>query len=156
MKPKQILAVVTISGLIIAGLLLPTQPVAALECSTLPDSICDSASKTGKLEDSSIWLLLIFALNIMTAGVGIVSVGAIAYAGFLYATAQGSSEQTKKALDMIRNTAIGLLLFAVMFALVNFLVPGGAFKGGALPEAPSSSEIAPAPDCPPGSARCAE
>lgn len=133
MKVKQILIVGLVMLSIFATFVAASQPVMAadpLECSILPQSICD-ASQAGELEQSGTWYLLIFFFNILTAGVGIVAVGAIAYAGFLYTTAQGSAEQTKKAIEVIRNAVIGLLLFAGMFAIVNFLVPGGLFSGTA-------------------------
>lgn len=100
--------------------------LSTLRCSVLPADIC-GAAENSSLGDSGLWMLLILGFNILTAGVGVVAVGAIIYAGFLYATAQDKADQTKKALDMIRNTAIGLVLFAFMFALVNFLIPGGIF-----------------------------
>lgn len=127
MKVKQI----WIAGLLIllaTGLFILSPSAMALECSVLPDSICENAGKESSIEGSSIWSILLLTLNILTAGVGVVAVGAIIFAGFLYATAQDNAQQTKKALEMIRNTAIGLLLFAGMFALVNFFVPGGVFR----------------------------
>lgn len=101
-------------------------PAHALKCSVLPQSICGSADK-GNLEDSGTWKLLIFALNILTAGIGIVAVGAIVYAAFLYTTAQDDSNKTKEAKDMIRNTAVGLIVYGLMYVALQFLIPGGVF-----------------------------
>lgn len=98
-----------------------------LQCAVLPSSICGAAGE-GNLEESGTWGLLKLVLSIMTAGVGVVAVGAIAYAGFLYATAQDSSEQTKKAKDMIKNVAIGIVAFGLMYVALNFLIPGGVFS----------------------------
>lgn len=95
-------------------------------CAILPANICAAAKNPG-LQDSGTWLLLKFALNILTAGVGVVAIGAIAYAGFLYATAQDSAEQTKKAKDMIINVVIGIVAYGLMYVALNFLVPGGVF-----------------------------
>lgn len=148
MKSKQIFAVSVVLAALFASLVVVAKPSAALECALLPDSICNSAEE-GSLEGSGVWKLLLFGLNILTAGVGIVAVGAIAYAGFLYTTAQSNAEQTKKALEMIRNTVIGILLFAFMFAFVNFLVPGGVFNTAAADNPPGGSQPAP-PRCVPG------
>lgn len=158
MKSKQIFAASVVLAAILASVVVAVEPSAALKCAILPDdgpdSICGSAGE-GDLESSGVWKLLLLGLNILTAGVGVVAVGAIAYAGFLYTTAQSNAEQTKKALEMIRNTAIGLLLFAFMFAIINFLVPGGVFGDAPATSPPvSSPPIAPDPICSPGGGAC--
>lgn len=151
MKSKQILAASAILTVAAVTWAVAAMPAQALECSVLPSNICDQAEKDAAFEGSSVWMLLVMAINILAAGVGVVAVGAIAYAGFLYSTAQGSAEQTKKALEIIRNAAIGLLLFAGMFAIVNFLVPGGLF-GGSGGGAGSNPPRTP-PACGPGTGR---
>lgn len=101
-----------------------------VECSVLPGTIC-KASKNRDLEQSAIWLILIWVINILTVGVGILAVGAIVYAGFLYATARDDSGQVKKSIEIITNTVIGLLIYVFMFAILNFLIPGGIFNAKA-------------------------
>ncbi|MNH46494.1 hypothetical protein D3C72_2301490 [compost metagenome] len=64
----------------------------------------------------------------MTAGVGILAVGGIVYGSILYTSAGGSSEQTKKAMGIITNVVIGLIAYALMYAITNFLIPGGLFS----------------------------
>ena len=64
-------------------------------------------------------------INILTAGVGVVAIGAVVYAGILYTTAGGSSEQTKKAIGMIINVVIGIIAYAAMYLLLNWIIPGG-------------------------------
>ncbi len=116
--------------------LATTSHVQALECSVLPPSICDKDGDEG-LANSGIWALLILGLQIMTAGVGIVAVGAIVFAGIMYSSAQGDAGQTKKAIEIIRNTVIGLFLYMLMFAIVNFLIPGGILTREPTQTAPS-------------------
>ncbi len=65
------------------------------------------------------------ALKILTAGVGIVAVGGIVYGAILYASARDSASQTQQAIGIIRNTAIGILLYVFMVAILSWLVPGG-------------------------------
>jgi hypothetical protein len=98
----------------------------AIECTVLPDSICENA-KNGDLENSGIWLLLEYTINFLSVGVGIVAVAMIGYAGFLYATAQDGADQTKKAKDMIFNVSLGIVGYALMYAGVQWLIPGGVF-----------------------------
>lgn len=99
----------------------------SLKCSVLPPSVCDFAHN-GKLDESGIWQLLLWILGILTFGVGVVATAAVGYAGFLYTTAQDSSEQTKKAIEMIRNTVIGIIAYALMYAFLQFIIPGGIFR----------------------------
>lgn len=98
-----------------------------LDCAVLPQGICDAADE-GTLEKSGMWKMIVLVINIMTVGIGLIAVAAIVYAGFLYTTAQGSSEQTKKAKEMILNTVIGLVLFGLMWAFLQYLIPGGVFR----------------------------
>ena len=79
-------------------------------------------------ETSTIYRLLIGVLNILTAGVGIAAVGGVAYGALLYTTAENKPEQTKKAIGVITNVVIGLVAYAFMYILLNFLIPGGILK----------------------------
>jgi len=88
---------------------------------------CDQ-DNSGDLEDNGVWGLLIIVLNILTAGVGIVAVGGIVYGAVLYTTAEDKADQVKKATDIITNVVIGLIAFALMWAGLNFIVPGGVFN----------------------------
>lgn len=72
--------------------------------------------------------LLRYAIIIMTMGVGILAVAGVVYAGILYASAGGSQEQVKKAKMMLFNVALGLVAYAFMYAITNFLIPGGVFN----------------------------
>ena len=128
MKLKQtVLGLMTITTLVGGAFsLLATTPVAALECTILPKEICEK-SDNGNLEGSGTWLLLEFIIQIMTAMIGIVAVGMVAYAAFLYTTAQSDEGQLKKSKDMILNVAIGIALYALLWAFAQWLIPGGIF-----------------------------
>ena len=141
MKIKQTLLLfailVGITGLVSA-------PVAfATNCGTTPlksgQSCCggvvtsilscpDQKGGTNNAEDSGIWGVLLVAINILTAGVGVAAVGGIVYGSIIYTSATGSPENAKKAKMIIFNTAIGIVVYAAMYAFLNFLVPGGLFK----------------------------
>lgn len=128
MRIKQKVAILTIAAFGIGFMSMMPAPVAAkaLKCEVLPQSICGS-SDNEKLQDNGVWKLLILVLNILTAGVGITAVGAIAFAGFLYASANDDSNKTKQAKEMIRNTIIGIVLYGLMYVGLQFLIPGGVF-----------------------------
>ena len=99
-------------------------------CGGVPTAFinCSENNESGKVEDNGIWALLMMVLNIMTAGVGIIAVGGIVYGSILYTTAEDKADQVKKGIDIIRNVVIGFVLFALMWAGLNFIVPGGVFK----------------------------
>lgn len=126
MKLKQTILTFGSLGVLFGGTLLYAQPAAALDCAILPDEICKAADK-GKLEESGTWKLLLFALNILTALVGIVAVGALGFAAFLYASASNDANQVSKSKEMIRNVVIGLVAYAFMYMLLQYLIPGGIF-----------------------------
>ena len=72
---------------------------------------------------------LLFAIvNFLAVGVGIAVVGGIIWGGIIYATASGDTGKTKQAVSIITNSIIGLILFVFMYAIINFLVPGGLFN----------------------------
>ncbi|MBM3210508.1 hypothetical protein FJZ39_04180 [Candidatus Saccharibacteria bacterium] len=83
---------------------------------------CDSEDGEGAIFD-----LLNLVISIMTAGVGILAVIGIVYAGVLWASAKDSSDQVKKAKNIIFNVVIGLIMFFFLYAITNFLIPGGVF-----------------------------
>lgn len=136
MKIKQTVLTLLSLGVLVGGGLLVAQPVSAtpsdpdkLNCSVLPQDICDAANDPGKntIKTTGTWMLLRFALKILTALVGVVAVGALGWAGFLYATASNNANQVTKAKEMIRDVVIGLVAYAFMYVLLQFLIPGGVF-----------------------------
>lgn len=86
-------------------------------------SISDSAIK-----NNGIWVILVLVINIMSAGIGVAAVGGIIYGSILYSTGGGNAETTKKARTIIFNVLIGLLMYAVMYAFLNYMIPGGMFN----------------------------
>jgi hypothetical protein len=102
----------------------------ATSCENLKTAIIKINCKDdGTLQNNGIWQLLLLVINILTAGVGVLAVGGIVYGAILYTTAEDKADQVKKATDIITNVIIGLVLFALMWAGLNFLVPGGVFAG---------------------------
>lgn len=99
----------------------------APNCTILPAELC--ANSEGKdISKNSVWLLLILALNILTAGIGVAAVAGVVYAAVLYTTAADSAEKVKKSKDILVQIAWGVVLYGFMFVLLNFLIPGGIFN----------------------------
>lgn len=79
-------------------------------------------------ENTGLWSILLFTVNLLTAGVGVVALAGIVYGSILYTSSGGSQEQVKKAITVFTNVAIGVVAFAGMWALLNFLIPGGVLQ----------------------------
>ena len=86
---------------------------------------CVSNKDDDKLGQENIINTLKGILKLLTIGVGIAAVGGLTYAGILYSSASGDVQQTAKAKSIITNVVVGILAYAVMSIVINFLVPGG-------------------------------
>ena len=73
-----------------------------------------------KIED-----ILNMILVVVTTGVGIAAVGSIVFAGILYITARDNAGQVSKAKTMIMNTMIGIIAYILMWAFLEWIIPGG-------------------------------
>lgn len=107
-----------------------SQPtVVSAGCGGVPTSIinCDQTGN-GDTKDTGLWGILVMTVNILTAGVGVLALAGLVWGAILYTSAGGSSEQVKKAMGIFTNVVIGVVAFAGMWALLNFLIPGGAFN----------------------------
>lgn len=129
MKIKQkALALVLAVGSILAFGSFAVQPVEAATCGGVETSIISCSQGGGtSAKDSGVWGVLLIAINILTAGIGILAVGGIAYAAVLYSSAADNAGQVEKAKEIIRNIVLGLIAFGAMYMLLNFLIPGGIF-----------------------------
>lgn len=135
MKIKQTVKSFLLGLIIMAGLFVVLAPVSVLAvgnngCETDTAIIkCDNVDVDAEgVENTGAWSLLLTVINILTAGVGVVALGGIVYGAILYISAGGSSDQVKKAIGVFTNVAIGVVAYAAMFALLNFLIPGGLFN----------------------------
>lgn len=64
-------------------------------------------------------------ISVLTTLIGILAVGGLAWASVLYAKAEDNASNTAQAKEIIRNVAIGILVYGFLIAIVNWLVPGG-------------------------------
>ncbi len=69
--------------------------------------------------------IVVIAINFMSALAGIVFVASIMISGFQYMTARDNAGQIQKAKSRIVMTLVAVAIFIFMYALLNFLVPGG-------------------------------
>ena len=119
-------------GLCLSAALVST-PVYAEESSSDSGSKCgDTAtffdwgcSDSG--DDNQILNVLGTILNWLAIGVSVVVLIGIVYGAVMYASAGGNEAQTKKAIGIIRNAIIALILYFAMWAILQYLIPGGVF-----------------------------
>lgn len=92
------------------------------------DSRLDSSGNIKEgIEGTGIWSLLILALNILTGGVGIAALAGIIYGAAIYVSAGGRSDQIQRASAIFSGVIYGVVAFAALWSLLNFLIPGGVF-----------------------------
>lgn len=115
------------------AVLFASAPVFA-DCAGVDTVVVDCSAGSS---NNGLWALLLIALTILAAGVGVVAVGGIVYAAFLYTSAADDQAQVAKAKDMIRNTIIGLVSFAGMYSFLGYIIPGG-FLSASAPSVSSS------------------
>jgi len=153
MKIKQTVNVSITLTAIALGLVLATPPMtasAASKCGGVDTSIisctetgggtckdgtvvkkdqpcADKSTPVATLETTGVWGLLLLVINILTGGIGVLAVAGIVYGSILYTSAGDSSEKVSKAREVIRNVVIGILAYALMYAVLNFIIPGGLF-----------------------------
>ena len=128
MKIKQtLIALALIIG--IGGALSGNVASAATQkCDGVDTAILSCPKSNGKtVETTGVWSLLVMAIKILTAGIGVLAVAGIVYGSILYTSAGDSSEKVSKAREVIRNVVIGILAYALMYAVLNFIIPGGLF-----------------------------
>ena len=123
MTKRNIIASILITTVVIAGIVV-AQPALAASCAGADTSVisCDGEGSTALIN------IVKQVIQILTAGVGVAAVGAVIFGAVLYTTSEGSPDKVKKAREIWTNTAIGLLMFAFMVAITNFIIPGGVFN----------------------------
>jgi len=131
MKIKQTIKTLVVGALLLIGTLavLPVANTFA-DCGGVQTAIINCEQTGGDnapIEETGVWGVLLLAINILTGLIALAAVAGIVYAAILYTSAGGSVEQTKKAMGIITNVVIGVVAYALMYAGLNFLIPGGIF-----------------------------
>ena len=85
------------------------------------------AVNSDDIQNSGVWKLLELVLNVMSGLVLIVAIGGLVYAAIMYASAQDNAGQVQQAIENIRNVVIGIVLYILMYVLLQYLIPGGIF-----------------------------
>ena len=83
-----------------------------------------------KNDGSGIFAILNIALDILTFGVGILATIGVMISGYRYLTAKDDASKVQKAKDRLVQIVIGLAIYAIIWAVLEFLLPGGLFGNG--------------------------
>ncbi len=102
--------------------------VYAVSCGGVDTAVITcTESGDGAIENTGLWFVLKFAIQLMTGLVAVAALGGLVYGAMLYTAAGPNVEQVKKARGIFVNVVIGIIAYALMFAGLNFLIPGGVF-----------------------------
>lgn len=131
---------IVLGSLLVFGFAVPVYTAqtvgAANGCGGVETSIvtCDQGNDGtgGEIRDTGLWGILVITINFLIAGVGVLALAGIVWGAILYTSAGGNPEQVKKAMGVFTNVVIGVVAFAGMWALLQFLIPGGVFNGDGL------------------------
>ncbi len=89
-------------------------------------AIDDKAPDTAILPDGmDIEGLLKLLLNIIVYGLGAAATLGVIIAGIMYMTARDNEAQVAKAKNRLIEVVIGLVAWALMYVVLNWLLPGG-------------------------------
>lgn len=75
--------------------------------------------------DMDIMDILKLVLDVLVYGLGVAAVLGVIIAAIMYLTARDNEAQVTKAKTRLYEVVIGLVAWAVMWAVLNWLVPGG-------------------------------
>ena len=123
MTKRNIVISIFIATVIAGSVFIPRIALAAVRCGDAETSVisCEGNGSTAIIN------IIKQVIKILTAGIGVAAVGAVIYGAFLYTTSEGSPDKIKKAREVWTNTVIGIIMFAFMVAITNFIIPGGVF-----------------------------
>ena len=129
MIKRNILISIAILATATVGAMALSRPALA-DCMGVKTSIinCDNGSgKDAKTGEEAIYNILGMVIKIMTGAIGLVAVAAVVYGAILYGSASDNPENIKKAKEIWTNVVIGLIAFAFMVSILNFIIPGGVW-----------------------------
>ena len=98
----------------------------------IPESKYDGSVDTnffGHIQDDKngcgVFMILNLVIDILTFGIAIAATIGVTVSGITYLTAKDNEQQTTKAKRRIYEIVIGLVAYAVLYAALKFLLPGG-------------------------------
>lgn len=85
------------------------------------DAGLEYAAETG-LSDTDPRIVVARVIRIFMGFLGIIAIGLIMYAGWLWMTSEGNEEKISQAKAILKNAIIGLIIIVSAFAIVSFIL----------------------------------
>lgn len=108
---------------------VPQRTTSGVDCTD--DGNCakkTSFSFCGRTTSVGISCLFTTILNFMSITVGIAVVGGVTAGGIMYSASGGNPGRKAQGTKIIGNSIIGLVIYLLLWAIVQFLIPGGVFS----------------------------
>ena len=67
-------------------------------------------------------------LNVLTVAFGLIAVISLILGGIMYITSEGDPQKASRAKTRIFNTIVAVVAYMFLYAFLQFLIPGGAFR----------------------------
>lgn len=119
-----------ISVMVTLGMLVPVMPVVAsvpVMADCVDTNLFGNCSDGGGINTDSqgggIMKLLSLVVTVLLYGIGAAAVIGVVIAGILYLTARDNEAQMAKAKTRLVEVAIGLIAWALLFTLLQWLIP---------------------------------
>ena len=109
-----------------------SNPIANAPISTSTDCAVNNTCNGNKCTGSNCDLIseyLVPFIDFLAAGVGLIVTIMIVIGGIQYTTSQDNPQAVSAAKNRIMNAIIALIMFGLMWSLLQWLVPGGIFNG---------------------------
>lgn len=123
--PARLFARVLLAAVFVCALVWTLPATVHAQSAPTPDAaapLSEAATAAGVDGSVSLMTLIGRIVNVIFGFLGVILLGYILYAGYLWMTAQGDPKQVQAAKDTIRNAIIGLAIFASSFAIVSFIL----------------------------------
>lgn len=116
--------ILTVCAFFQAYLLFPLSAKAAVEvglngANTALTSVGTSVSGANQ---SSLPTILGRIISVLLGFLGVLFIGLVVYAGFLYLTDQGAGENVKKAKKLLTTSIIGLVIVVAAYAIATYVI----------------------------------
>lgn len=113
-----------ISVMVALGMLVPAMPVVA-SVPVMADTVDTNLFGPVDTDDkgSGIMRLLSLVVTVLLYGIGAAAVIGVVIAGILYLTARDNEAQMAKAKTRLVEVVIGLIAWALLFTLLQWLIP---------------------------------
>ncbi|MDD4271589.1 MAG: Ig-like domain-containing protein [Patescibacteria group bacterium] len=142
LKCAKILKMVACLFIVITAVFLLSNFVLA---ATAPDVGITYPEGTGLSNTQDIRIIIAKIIRVIIGFLGIIALGLIIYAGWLWMTSQGNEEKVEQAKKVLTNAVIGLIIIVASFAIVSFvlnsLLGAGDGNTAVMPGGGSSSGI---------------